>query len=338
LTSALLARFPALRDQLPRIPLATVPTPVEELTAPEGFRGRLFVKRDDLISPRYGGNKIRKFELLLGQAERQGARCLVSLGGIGSHQALGLALHGRALGLAVDVPLVPQPVTPDVTATLRGLAAAGATVRIVRTALGGLWSAGRALRRRRHAGERPYYVPPGATTPLSTLGHVAAGLELADQVRLGLLPPPERVFIAAGSCGSAAGLVVGCRLAELPTRVGAVRAYSAWWANRRTIAQLARRAVALLRSLDRSVPPLSVTAADFDVWTEFLGAGYGSPTPAAQAAIAWAAPRLTLETTYTGKALAACLAHGAVTAEGPVLFWNTFNSAPFAQAKTAARS
>jgi D-cysteine desulfhydrase len=336
LTSALLARFPALRDQLPRIPLATVPTPVEELTAPEGFRGRLFVKRDDLISPRYGGNKIRKLELLLAQAEGRGARCLVSVGGLGSHQALALALHGRALGLAVDVSLAPQPVTPDVTATLRGLAASGATVRFVRSALGALWSARRALWRRRRGGERPYYVPPGATTPLSTLGHVAAGLELADQVREGRLPTPERVFIAAGSCGSAAGLVVGCRLADLPTRVSAVRAYSAWWANRRTIVWLARQAVALLRRLDRSVPAISVTPADIDLWTESLGAGYGSPTPAARAAIAWAAPRLALETTYTGKALAACLAHGAVTPEGPVLFWNTFNSAPFPEADAAA--
>jgi hypothetical protein len=62
---------------------------------------------------------------------------------------------------------------------------------------------------------------------------------------------------------------------------------------------------------------------------------YGAPTPAALAAVAWAAPRLALETTYTGKALAACLdAIGSTRRDETILFWNTFNSAPFAMADT----
>jgi hypothetical protein len=48
-------------------------------------------------------------------------------------------------------------------------------------------------------------------------------------------------------------------------------------------------------------------------------------------ALAWAAPGLSLETTYTGKALAACLeACRSAGDEETILFWNTFNSAPFA--------
>lgn len=332
MSGALFARFPSLRSRLPWLPLATLPTPVEEWTPPADFHGRLFVKRDDLTSPLYGGNKVRKLEYLLADARRRGASSLVTLGGLGTNQGLALALHGRAAGFAVEVALAPQPITPAVRANLAGLLAAGAVLRFARTGPGCLVHAWRAVRRRRAAGERPCYVPPGASTALSTVGYIAAALELAAQVELGLLPPPERIYVAAGTCGTAAGLVAGCKLAGLPSRVTAVRVFAAFRANRRSITRLARGALARLRALEPGIPPTPIDAGDFDLLTGFLGPGYGVPTAAAQAAIAWAAPRLPLETTYTGKALAACLAAGAPAGSGTVLFWNTYNSAPFPQA------
>jgi hypothetical protein len=49
----------------------------------------------------------------------------------------------------------------------------------------------------------------------------------------------------------------------------------------------------------------------------------------------WAAPMLALETTYTGKALAACLDYCRTDGAGEtVLFWNTFNSSPIPQASS----
>jgi D-cysteine desulfhydrase len=332
-SDALFARYPRLRGRLPWIPLATLPTPVDEWPPPDGSSARLFVKRDDLTAPLYGGNKIRKFEYLLAQARQRGARSLVTLGGFGTNQGLALALHGRALGFAVDISLAPQPVTPAVRANLRGMLAAGATVRPARSGLGCLWSVGRALRARRRAGERPCYVPAGASTPLTTVGYIGAGLELAAQIERGILPAPRRIFVAGATCGTAAGLVAGCRLAGLPTRVTVIRVFPAYQANRRTVVRLARRALALLRAGDPDVPDVRIGGDDFDLLPGYLGEGYGAPTPAALAAVAWAAPRATLETTYTGKALAACLAYcRAAAAADPVLFWNTYNSAPFPQA------
>lgn len=333
MSGALFARYPSLRSLLPWLPLATLPTPLEEWQPPAQFHGRLFVKRDDLTSPLYGGNKVRKLEYLLAAARQRDARSLVSLGGLGTNQGLALALHGRATGFAVEIALASQPVTPQVRANLRGLVAAGAALRFARTGPGCLWQAWRAVRARRAAGERPCFVPAGASSALSTVGYVAAAIELAAQLERERLPAPERIFVAAGSCGTAAGLVVGCRLARLPTRVVAVRAFPAYRANRRRITRLARGALALLRALEPAIPDVRVRGGDFDLLTGFLGPGYGVPTPAARSAVAWAAPRLTLETTYTGKALAACLAAGAsVTTARTTLFWNTYNSAAFAQA------
>jgi D-cysteine desulfhydrase len=331
--NALFTRYPGLRDRLSWIPLATLPTPVEAWPPSPEFPGRLFVKRDDLTSPLYGGNKVRKLEYLLAAARERDARALVTVGGLGTNQGLALALHGRAAGFAVEVSLAPQPIIPAVVANLRGMLAAGASLRFARSGPGCLWGAWRAMRARRAAGERPYFIPAGASTSLSTLGYIAAGLELAAQVEEGLLPPPDRIFVAAGTCGTAAGLVAGCRLARLPTRVTAVQVYHRYTANRWTIVRLARRAIALLRGLDGDVPNLEIAAGDFDLLTDFLGPGYGAPTPEAEAAVAWAAPRFRLETTYTGKTLAAYLASAAADGGAPtVLFWNTYNSAEFPQA------
>jgi hypothetical protein len=86
-----------------------------------------------------------------------------------------------------------------------------------------------------------------------------------------------------------------------------------------------------LHGLDAGVPPLVISRDDFDVLPDYLGAGYGHPTEAGQAACEWASPNLSLETTYTGKTLAACLDFCRPKKEsGAVVFWNSFSSAPTA--------
>jgi D-cysteine desulfhydrase len=326
---ALFDRFPTLRERLPRIPLATLPTPIDVLPSPPGFRGRLFVKRDDLTSALYGGNKIRKFEQVLADAQRRGVRTLVTVGGIGSNQALAAAIHGRALGFDVEVSLGRQPVTDEVRRTLGGLLAAGARIRYARGLAGAFVNAAAAVRARRRAGQPTAYVPLGATTPLGTVGYVSAALELAEQVHHGACPPPDRIFVAAGTGGTAAGLLVGCRMAGLATRITVVRA-GRGVTSAPFLTWHARRAVALLARLDPAVPRLRLGPGDFDLEGGFAGPGYGVPTPEATDALAWAAPALRLDTTYTAKALAACLAWCRTPAAGgTILFWHTYNAAPF---------
>ena len=65
--TALMAEYPDLARSVPWVALAHVPTPVEPCTAIADYLGRgdVWVKRDDLISPIYGGNKVRRYELVL---------------------------------------------------------------------------------------------------------------------------------------------------------------------------------------------------------------------------------------------------------------------------------
>lgn len=59
-------------DQLPRVKLGVFPTPLYRLEAISAKYGRnIWIKRDDLCGVALGGNKVRKLEYLLAQADRK---------------------------------------------------------------------------------------------------------------------------------------------------------------------------------------------------------------------------------------------------------------------------
>ena len=64
---------------------------------------------------------------------------------------------------------------------------------------------------------RPRFLPAGGTLPLTVLAQAQAALEVAAQVRDGLLPAPDRCYVAHGTGGTPAGLALGFKLAGLPT-------------------------------------------------------------------------------------------------------------------------
>ncbi|MDB4906671.1 MAG: 1-aminocyclopropane-carboxylate deaminase [Gemmatimonadetes bacterium] len=337
--SPLLQRFPGLQGRLPWMPIADLPTPVGRLPDPGmAAAGSLWVKRDDLTSSLYGGNKVRKFEHVLAHARLVGARSLVTIGGLGSNQALAASLHGRTLGLKVALALSSQPVTANVERNARADAAAGAQMHFGGGFLGTLLTARRVMNRLRAGGDSPYFITVGATSRLTTAGYVNAALELASQVRAGLLPEPDRLFVAAGTCGTAAGLVAGLRIAGLRTRVTAVRVVDPLMSNAHMIAALANETIQWLHELDNGVPSERILERDFEYDGGWFGDGYGHATQAGRDAVAWAEPALHLETTYTGKALAACLEWCRGEGASQVgLFWNSYNSAELAEVASLAQ-
>ena len=320
-------RYPGLADRIPWLPIGSFPTPVEEFPAPcEGTR--LFVKRDDQSALLYGGNKVRKLEHFLGDAILRRSTSLITLGGIGSNHALATATFARELGLPVDLFLYDQPLNTTVQRNLLAFADRGARVHHSRTLVRAFVDARAELSRRRLAGEQPYFVMVGGTNRLGCIGHVTAGLELADQVAAGELPEPSSIFVPLGTAGTAAGLIVGIKLGGLRTRVYAVRVADPFPANAFMLRRYAQDVADFLSYADTSVPRMHIGSGDFSVVTHHFGAGYGHPTEAGQAARSWAAPSLALETTYSSKALAACLEHCAGSGAGEtVLFWNTYSSA-----------
>jgi len=319
--NAIERRWPALAKCLPRLALVRAPTPVARAG------DKLWVKRDDLTGRPYGGNKVRKLAYLLADAVARDAGELVTLGGIGSHHCLATSLYGRRLGLPTTAIQVPQPITDHVRTVIRWSQATGMHAVLASNEADLLWERYRRLRVARDAGRRPYAIWTGGSTPLGTLGFLDAALELDGQIRAGACPEPAAVYIAAGSSGSLAGLLAGFALADRRTPVIGVRVVPALLANRATVLALANRTLAALRRLMPQIPERWVHWHDVRLTGAQLGPGYGHPTPAARNAAAWMHDHLglTMETTYTGKTLAAALADRAGDAR-PRLYWHTLNN------------
>ncbi|HJL45006.1 MAG TPA: hypothetical protein RMG45_04190, partial [Polyangiaceae bacterium LLY-WYZ-15_(1-7)] len=104
--------FPALRGRLPWVALGEWPTPVQPLApalraiAPHA---EAWVKRDDLSSPVYGGNKVRTLEVLFAEALEAGARRVWSTGAFGTNHGTAALLHAPRVGLRAGLVLFPQP-------------------------------------------------------------------------------------------------------------------------------------------------------------------------------------------------------------------------------------
>jgi len=327
--------FPGLQEKVPWTPMVEAPTPVHRLESISSQLGKeVWIKRDDKTSSEYGGNKPRKLEFLLGEALAQNRKRVFTGGGVGTNHGLATTIFGKKLGLGVTLGLFDQPVTAHVRKNLLLYQAFGAETKYADSMLK---AALRYYLIERIRQRRAYLVPLGGSSPLGALGYVDAGLEFATQVQREEVSPPQMIFVAVGTCGTMAGLVLGLRLSGLSTRVVGVQVAPRAFANPKAVLRLARKALKLMRRLDRSVPDVKLNLADFPIERGHYGPGYGHPTPACREAIQLMgeSEEIFLDPTYTGKTFGAILARvKSEPEEGPVLFWNTLNSvdlAPVAQ-------
>lgn len=316
--------WPRLAEQLPKLGLADLPTPVETKSLRLGEdEYRVGIKRDDLTGRLYGGNKIRKLEYLLHKARASGAERIATFGTVGSNHALATALYARALGCDCTCFLSHQAATAATARTLRLHLANG--TELVR--YGGSRASRIATLREHLARQRTFLIPPGGSNWLGAVGCVAAGLELAAQIDSGDIAMPDRVYVANGTMATAVGLALGFALAGLTTEVQAVQVTEDFVSSPRAMRRLLEKTALLLNRLDPSVPQDLATRARYEFRTGYLGDGYAKTNAATDAAVALAHEQLglRLETTYTGKALAALLVD-LCGRGGEVLFWNTYNS------------
>ncbi len=335
--------WPQLSKNLPISHLADLPTPVEALDRVTGSLGdaRVFVKRDDVSSLVYGGNKVRTLEVLFGKAKALGCTHIYSTGAFGSNHATAMVLHAPRAGLGSGVVLFPQPRSWAALENLRVILSTRPAVHALPhwSALPfGMWRARRSAVARGH---RPFVMVPGGATPTGALGYVSAALELGEQVAAGDLPRPETVLIGVGSTCTSAGLLVGFHLAAklglgfrdaggnpAPPALVSVRV-TPWPITSQTLVlRLAVRASERLAELAGD-PSLVVEKRDlaphFRVDGRFLGRGYGYATPSGlEAQRLWHENGAhELDTTYSAKAAAAVVELARQGRRGPIVFWST---------------
>ena len=311
--------FAALAS-LPAVPLAPAPTPVEELPrlrAALGGGPRLLVKRDDAIGFAFGGNKVRKMRLVAAEALARGADTLITAGGVQSNHARVTAAAAARLGLrAILVANGAAPARLTANALLDRLL--GADVRYVASRAERAQAMDAAAADERAAGRTPYVIPIGASTPLGAAAFALAIRELLDQTA-----PPDVIVHATSSGGTQAGLVAGCALAGLRTRVLGISADE-------PAAALGAEVRGILDGLAAlaGAPADELAAAVIEIDDRFVGGGYGVPTGEAQAALELTArtEAIFLDPTYTAKAMAGLIDYvrrGAFTSSQTILFWHT---------------
>jgi 1-aminocyclopropane-1-carboxylate deaminase/D-cysteine desulfhydrase-like pyridoxal-dependent ACC family enzyme len=316
---------------LPRVAIAALPTPVERLAqVSESTGAEVWVKRDDVTSPLYGGNKVRKLEYLLGDARAKGADTLITVGAVGSHHVLATSLFGAREGFDVHAVLGPQPAGPQVLEYARCDVAAGATLHPVPSFALVPFAVKALALRLRLRGRTPYIIPGGGSSEVGALGYVEAGIELAAQLEARALPEPRAIHLAFGTGGTVAGAAVGLAACGVTSEIVAVRVTEPALANRLVLRRLIHKLVALLRKLDRRFPDIAELALGrIRIEARELGAGYGVPTDTARFADGLGrVDGLTLETTYTAKALAGLVRDAAARPpRTPLLYWHTLSSA-----------
>lgn len=317
--------FPGIASRIPKIAIAALPTPVtrHDVTI-NGAARTVFVKHDEHTSELYGGNKIRKLEYILRRAIDRNAQRIATFGAAGSNHALATAMHAKALKLECTCFLAHQKPTPNVPTTLRKHLEIGTELVRYGGATNHL-----ELFRRYIQGRHTWVVPLGGSCWYGALGFVNAGLELAQQIEAGDIVQPERIYIANGTMGSTGGLALGLALAGLPIEIHAVRVAANAYSRPEILQRLIEKTGMLMHRADSSVPD-DLAANTRVVWRDgFFAGGYAVADEPTRNAVQFAGDTLDLviDSTYTGKAMAA-LIQDAATHEGPMLFWNTYSSKP----------
>jgi 1-aminocyclopropane-1-carboxylate deaminase/D-cysteine desulfhydrase-like pyridoxal-dependent ACC family enzyme len=309
-------------DSIAALPLMRAPSPLEEMVrlraALEVGGPRLLVKRDDAIPFGFGGNKVRKLQLVAAKALADGADTLITCGGVQSNHARATAATAARFGLGcVVVANGARPTALTGNALLLELL--GAQVEYVATRAERDAGMERAAARLRREGRVPYVIPLGASTSLGAMAFARAIGEMLRQIE-----PPDVIVHACSSGGTQAGLLAGCALHGLTTRVVGVSADD-------PAAEIADKVSRIIAGMGRllGIDGEELAAAcPTEVDDSFVGEGYGVATAASREAQQLAArtEALFVDHTYTAKALAALIAYardGRFRAGQTVLFWHT---------------
>ncbi len=314
----------AARDRLlalPHVALGALPTPIDDaqrLRDAIGMGARLVIKRDDALPFGFGGNKVRKLGLVAAQAQRERIDTLITCGGVQSNHCRATAATAARLGMACHI--VANGAPPERlsgNALLDHLLGAQVTYVAQRTDRApGMEALAQQLRAQ---GRRPLVIPLGASTPLGALG---LALGVGEIARQGVVP--DVIVHATSSGGTQAGLLAGCALFGLKTRVIGISADD-------PVAEIAHVVAGIGAGIEEllALPPGALgIESRFEADASFVGEGYGIPSDGSREAQSLAARHEALFTDhwYTAKALAGLIAYaraGRFRDGETVMFWHT---------------
>ena len=321
-------------SSFPRIPLASYPTPFEHLPRlSKELKREIYIKRDDVIGPAMGGNKTRKLEYLLVDAQRRGAKKIVTFGGLQSNHARLTAAACAALGFESHLfYFAKKPAKYEGNLLFNDLVGSRmhfipfggsntqdltleTTIRLVKVIA--------AFQVGAH-----YFIPVGGHNWLGCLGYVRAALEIDEQART-MRIENARIVLAAGTGGTLAGLLAGLALIDSPLKLLGIDIGKLWKGFPKSIAHLANEICDRLRRDDPPERLYGFTSNDVPIIeNRYVGQGYAIPDDSTMNAIRKLASLegIVLDPIYTGKAFAGMLdliARDEIAKDEPIIFLHT---------------
>jgi D-cysteine desulfhydrase/L-cysteate sulfo-lyase len=333
MTITSVARVEAALATRPRIRLATLPTPLQEAArlrdALGGARAcpRILIKRDDLTAMGLGGNKARKLEYLVADARAQGATTLITTGAVQSNHARMTAAAACMAGMRCVLVLTATSDDPAVAGNLLLDKLYGAAIRLV-PSIDPMFAVGhdeavvaQVVEEERAAGRVPYVIPVGGSSGVGVCGYIGGSAELVAQLADAGIAP-SRLYYASGSRGTQAGLTLGAKLCGAPYQVYGVAVSAGEPEKIERAKRIANEAAVLLKLPER------LELADLATDQNFIGEGYGIPTPEGLESIAVLArsEAVLLDPCYTSKAMAGMIRHirdGEIPANETIVFLHT---------------
>lgn len=301
----------------PRVRIAHLPTPIEPLPRLSKVLGgpKLLVKRDDQTGLALGGNKTRKLEFLIADAQQGNARTLITAGAIQSNHCRQTAAAAARFGFGCILVLTGEP-TDINSGNLFLDRMLGAEI---------VW-ANKASRDQvldetfessRIAGRFPYLIPYGGSNPIGAASYALAIQELVEQ---GV--QPDWIVVPSSSGGTQAGMILGARMFGFRGQILGISIDE-------PADELKQRVASIASDSGEVLGEQTVFQADeVKVNDGFLGVGYGEMGDLERDAIDLFAryEGLLLDPVYTGRAaggLIELIRTGFFPIDSTILFWHT---------------
>ncbi len=252
-----------------KVNLAWKPTPIEFL---ENFPhpAKIYIKRDDYTGLISSGNKIRKLEYAIFDAKEKGCDTLITCGGVQSNHCRATVFAGKKFGFDVHLVLRGKPEKPYqgnlfldhlLGAKIKYVSYEEYKERINEV----LEETAEELRKNN---KKPYIIPEGASNEIGCLGYV----ECMDEMKNFIIKEKiEAIYLAVGSGGTYAGLLIGKKLLNLDIRLIGIIVCDSIKFFKGKIEDICEKAI------EKYKLPIKISPSDIELINGYIGEGYGIP-------------------------------------------------------------
>ncbi len=314
-----------------KVEILHLPTPLERLSnVSEDLGINVYCKRDDLTNLATGGNKLRKLEYFLKDAQDKGATMLITEGGAQTNHGRLTAAVAAKFGLKCAI-ITEDEYPGEISANLLLDGMLGCPVYFMKDMETGRQ---KVIDKYTAEGEKVYYVPMGGSNEIGMLGYVECAMELDKQAREMGIGNAE-VYVTVGSMGTYLGMLIGLKECGSDLRLVGINVlpYSDDAADEEGNETALRKALSgyyrdICDAFDGYSDNWNITADDFDIVTHYIHGAYNNAVGEVRDVMYYLARKeaIIIDPCYTGKTFEALVDRaesGRIEKGSDVIFMHT---------------